>query len=392
MKSNIVVTGIGVISAIGSRVDGFLQGLKENRSGVANITKFNTSAFRTGKAAVIPAVHQEEMINQNDPCVSFLRNACEQALTDSQIDLKFLDADRVGCAIASSLGCVDTLESVLTKGNTKADIHFVPHCIPGSIVAEWLGITGPVFTVDTACASGSTSIAYATDIINSGRCDVVLAGGVDVISALSLGGFSAMMNLSKTYCRPFSKERDGLVLGEGAAILILESRHHAQKRMASTYCSILGYGLSNEAFHETRPDPEAKGAILSMTMALKDAGLEPSAIDYINAHGTGTRANDQAEATAIRSILGAHAPKVAISSIKAAVGHTLGAAGSIEAVAVALAIKHDFAPATLNFMNPLPGFEDLNFVGNEYQQKPIHYAISNSFGFAGNTCAILFGK
>ncbi|MCL6591057.1 MAG: beta-ketoacyl-[acyl-carrier-protein] synthase family protein [Firmicutes bacterium] len=397
MKHRVVITGLGIISAIGYNVNTFLSGLKNNQSGVKPILRFNTAGYRTNLAAEVQNWNPQSADDSvSDRCLQFVYEATNEAIKDSGIDFGKIDLWKTGVSIATSLGCVDYLEKYIQEksvGNICINwLDNIPHCIPGSVIAAKYGLRGPVISIDTACASGTNSIGYAFDLIQKGDCDVMLTGGVDILNPLSFSGFSSMMNLTKTLCRPFDKNRSGLVLGEGCAIVVLESLEHAQRRNTQIYGEILGYGLSNDAFHETQPDPDAKGAVSAMQMAIEYSGIAPSDIDYINTHGTGTKFNDLMEVKAIRQIFKEHSPKLKLSSIKAAIGHTLGAAGSIEFLASVLCVFHDFIPPTLNFEMPMEGCEDLDFVPNVSQNYPVQTVMSNSFGFAGNCSSIIVSK
>lgn len=392
-QNRVVVTGLGVICSIGSNIIEFSEGLKQGKSGVSTIDFFDATEYRTNQAAIVKNFKNTE----GDKCISLACQGAKQAMDDARININKINKEKAGVAIASSLGCVDALENYIAKTINgeqvnKDQINIVPHNIPSAIIASNYGFEGPVVAIDTACASGSNTVGYAYDQIKHGNCDVMLAGGVDIISKLSLSGFSGLMSLTKTKCQPFDHNRSGLILGEGCAFITLESLLHAQQRNANIYGEVLGYGLSNDAYHDTRPDPNGTGAIQSMNMALTEAGISPQDVDYMNAHGTGTSFNDLMEISAIQQVFGLKNKKLYISSIKAAIGHTLGAAGAIEFVASILAIAQNFIPPTLNFDMPMKGLEELNFVGNKPIDHNINIAISNSFGFAGNCCSIIVSK
>lgn len=399
MKERVVVTGLGIVSSIGKNVDEFKENLFAGNSGIKEIKRFDTTGYRTSYAAEIQGLQFSQECSEYDRCLQLILETTKQAVTDGGIDFGSVDRRRVGVVIATSLGCVDELEKYIKteisgaeEKKKCADLNLIPHCIPSSAVARKYKLSGPVISVDTACASGSNSISYAYDLVRSGRCDLVIAGGVDVLNTLSYSGFSGMMNLTKTVCRPFNLERTGMVLGEGSATVILESLSFAQRRKAHIYGEVFGYGLSNDAFHETKPDPEARGAVMAMASAIDSAGLSYNDVDYINSHGTGTKLNDLMEAKAIKEVFREHAPQLKISSIKAAIGHTLGAAGAIEFLATVLSTANDYVPPTLNWQEPMVGYEDFDFVPNRSKKHQVNVAMSNSFGFAGNCCVILLGK
>ncbi len=396
-KNRVVITGLGIICAIGNNIPEFLDGLKKNKTGIRNINRFDASKFRSNSAAIIENNLFNKNKKENDYCLDLIVESAAQSLKDSKIDLDKIDLSRAGISMATSLGCVENLEFYLKEkmmGNfvSTQQLKFVPHCIPGSILASKYHFRGPLLSIDTACASGSNSLGYAYDQIQNNTCDVMLAGGVDIISPLSLSGFSGLMNITKNVCRPFDNNRDGLILGEGSGIVILESLSHAENRNAHIYAEVLGYGLSNDAYHDTQPDPDGEGASRSIYMALENAGISPKDVNYINAHGTGTKFNDKMEAKAILKVFNENIENLYVSSIKAAVGHTLGAAGAVEFIATVLSIKNKFIPPTLNFETPLVGFEKIDFVPNNSRECDINIAISNSFGFAGNCCSIAVGS
>ena len=385
----VVVTGLGVVSALGNNIQEFESRLKEGESGIKPITRFNALVYRNSNAGVVEGDFGKDYVS-----LQYTLNASEQAIIDANIDLEHENHIRVGVAIASSLGCVGQFEKIISdkingKKSSISTFRNIPHSSIASYISNKYCTNGPCISLDTACASGSSILGYAYDLIRKGKCDVIIAGGVDELSLLSYSGFSGMMNLSKDICKPFDKKRSGILLGEGCGMVILESLTHAQKRGAKVYCSIAGYGLSNDAYHETQPDPNGEGAIKSIRMALKQAGISEDKIDYINAHGTGTKQNDAMEMTAINEVFGNNKEGIKVSSIKGAIGHTLGAAGAIEFVATAIAIKNGVIPPTINFSEPMDEYSDWDFVANKSIKKNIRYAISNSFGFAGNCCAIV---
>jgi len=396
-KKRIVVSGIGVVCAIGSTNDEFRDALLAGASGQREINHFQAGAYRSSRAGV---VEQALALLVDEPdldrCLRFALHAGAQALADAGNPHLSGSADRIGVAVASSLGCVDSLqafigEHIAGRQPHLAAVNQVPHCVPAQELARRHGLGGAVLTVDTACASGTNAIGLACDQIRRGDCDIMLAGGVDVLSPLSYSGFSGMMNLSKTRCQPFDQNRSGIMLGEGAAIMVLESLESALARGSHVYGEIYGYGLANDAYHETKPDPQASGAVAAMRMALAEAGIAACDIEYVNAHGTGTKFNDAMEITAIREVFGEHAPRLAISSIKAAIGHTLGAAGAIEFHATVLNLEHGFLSPTIHLENPMEEARDLDFVPNAARQARVKIAMSNSFGFAGNCSSIIYG-
>lgn len=396
MNNRVVVTGLGIISAIGTDLTKFEQGLIEGSLGLKKVQGINTLGYRTdiaGEVNVEPYVSEE-----TDRCLDFVIRATEDALQDAHIDVEELSKDGVGVAIATSLGCVNILEKFIqhTIDNSNVptnEIDKIPHCSLAIEIAKRYGIHGSVVALDTACATGTNIIGYAYDLIKSGKHDLVIAGSADILSALSYSGFSGMMNLTKEgVCRPFDQNRTGLVLGEGCGIVILESLEHINKRNGKVYAEIVGYGISNDAYHETRPDPNGHGAKLSMKMALFEAGIESEQLDYINAHGTGTEFNDLMEVKVVKDLMGNYSSNLKMSSIKGAIGHTLGAAGSIEFIASVLALKNGFVPPTINTTLPIASNEELDLVIGKSKFCDLHYVCSNSFGFAGNCSSIIIKK
>ena len=385
----VVVTGLGVVSALGNNIQEFESGLKEGRSGIKPVTRFDASVYRNPDAGVVEGDYGTESIS-----LEYAKDACSQAIADAGLIFENEDSSRVGVAIASSLGCVGQFQKLIVNKNNgiKNDISTfknIPHSNIAAYISSKYHANGACVSLDTACASGSSILGYAFDLIRNGKCDVVISGGVDELSLLSYSGFSGMMNLSKDICRPFDKNRTGILLGEGCGMVILESATHAQNRNAKVYCSIEGYGLSNDAYHETQPDPKGEGAEKSIRMALKQADITPDKIDYINAHGTGTKQNDSMEMKAVNAVFGENKANMTVSSIKGAIGHTLGAAGAREFVATAIAMNKGFVPPTINFNEPIDDYADWDFAANKAFEKHINYAMSNSFGFAGNCCAII---
>jgi len=387
---------MGIISSIGMTIPEFLEALIEGKSGFKKVKRINTSEYRTDVAGEVDKWIYKEHIY--DRCLTFLEDAVEQAVADASLDNSTLSSgNRVGVAVATSVGSADALETFINaqlqgKEVSAEMLELVPHNIPCGFVAEKYNIQGPCVSLDTACASGTNIIGYAYDLVKNGVCDIVIAGAVDIISKLSFSGFSSMMNITKDICRPFDQNRSGLLLGEGCGIAIIESMEYAKARGAEIYGEILGYGLSNDAFHETKPDPKGRGAVLAMEMALDQAKVKPENINYINAHGTGTKTNDLMELEAISKVFGEHTKKLKISSIKGTVGHNLGAAGAVEFVTTMLAVWKDVAFPTLNLINKMEPYGDWDFVPEKPKPSVMEYAISNSFGFAGNCSSIVVGK
>ncbi len=406
----IVVTGVGAVTPIGNTVDAFWSGMMEGRSGAAPITRFDATEFETRFACEVkdydPLQHiSRKEVQRMDLFAQFAMSAAVMAVDDSGIDFEQCDRDRIGVIFGSGIGGMWTYhhqQQNLYQRDGKPDRispFFVPMLISdiaaGHIAIRY-GLKGPNYGTVSACATSSHSLADALMIMQRGMADVMLAGGSEaVICPMGVGGFNAMKALStrnddpSTASRPFDKERDGFVMGEGGGILVLETLEHAQRRGAKIYAELAGIGLTDDAFHITQPAPGGEGAVRSMKIAIADAGLQPTDIDYINAHGTSTPFNDRSESAAIRTVFGDHANTMAISSTKSMTGHLLGAAGAIEAIATVLAIKNSQVPPTINQIISDPDC-DLNYVPNEPQQRTVRAALSNTFGFGGHNATLCF--
>jgi len=409
MRRRVVITGLGVVSSLGVEVDEFWQNIKNGKNGIKLIERFDITNYSTKVGAEIvnfdPSLYIEKKeARRMDRFTQYAVYAAAKALEDSQIDLGHIDKDLVGVILGCGIGGIETLEEQCTilneKGPTRVSPFFVPMMIPniaaGHIAIKY-GFKGINETIVTACASSGNAIGEAYRAIVSGEADIIVSGGAEAaITPLSFAGFCSMKAMStnsdpKTACRPFDKNRDGFVMGEGAAILILENLENAQKRNAKIYAEIVGYGASDDAYHITAPDPDSYGAILAMKRAIKDAQIKEEQIDYINAHGTSTPYNDKFETLAIKNVFGEYAKNINISSTKSMTGHLLGAAGAIEGLISVLAIKDQFVPPTINLNEPDEEC-DLNYTPNKGISKDIKYAMSNSFGFGGHNAVLIFKK
>jgi 3-oxoacyl-[acyl-carrier-protein] synthase II len=399
-RRRVVVTGLGIFVSNGRNVAEFRDNLFNGVSGIKEITQFDTSEYRTSRAGAISEFDAAEHgVEGLDRASQLALVATREAVKDSGIcferENRYRTSVCVGTSLGGMLGHMNRLRRdfedppAVPNAGSPADVMEVPPCQIANLLCSEFDIRGGNATVVTACAAGSNSITLAVDLVRQGRSDVVVSCASDPLSELSFSGFNVLMALSRTVSRPFDRNRDGLAIGEGAATLILEEYEHARQRGAPIYGEILGYGLSNDAYHPTQPDPDAGGARRAMLRALRDADVEPEAIDYINAHGTSTQYNDLMELKAIASVYGAHADHVPISSIKAMVGHTLGAAGTIEAVATLLAVRDNFLPPTINFQNPIDSYAyDFVPVG---RPANVRKASSHSFGFGGAAACVIFG-
>lgn len=406
----VVITGLGAVTPIGNSAEEYWQGMMEGKSGGAPITRFDATDFKTRFACEVknydPLLHLDRKeVQKMDLFTQFAISSASMAVVDAGIDFDILDKERVGVIIGSGIGGMWTYhtqqQNLYERGGKPDRISpfFVPMLISdiaaGHVAIRW-GLKGPNYGTVSACATSNHSIADALMIIQRGDADMMFVGGSEaVISPMGVGGFNAMRALSTrnddpaAASRPFDKDRDGFVMGEGAGILILETEEHAKKRGAKIYAEVAGIGLTDDAYHITQPAEGGEGAVRSMRLCIKDAGLEPQDIDYINAHGTSTEFNDKNETAAIKTVFGEHAANMAISSTKSMTGHLLGAAGAIEAIATALAIKNSMVPPTINYNTKDPNC-DLEYVPNKPMQKKIRAAISNTFGFGGHNASICF--
>jgi 3-oxoacyl-[acyl-carrier-protein] synthase II len=395
----VAITGIGAVTALGPDVASFERGLRAGRSGIAEeVRLFDTTGFRTTLAAVAPEPPDDPFFA--DAKLPLTRpDRFGVAATAEAIAMAGLD----GAALreAALLFGTGTGGALLTEQYTKAvsageeadPALLVPHQ-PASVtdlIARRFSLFGPRTTIMTACSSSATAIGYAGDRIRLGHARVAIAGGAEGLCRLTYAGFNCLRATSPEHCRPFDAERRGLNLGEGAAVLVLEDYEHAVARGARILGFLAGYGVTADAHHMTAPHPNGDGAARAMKAALDDAGLSPEAVGYVNAHGTGTPHNDAAETAALKSVFGARAPSVPVSSIKSMIGHTLGAAGAIEAVASVLTLTRDFLPPTVNLKTPDPAF-GLDYVPNESRAARVDVVVSNSFAFGGNNTALVFTR
>ncbi len=409
-KRRVVVTGMGTVNPVGNSVEDFWKGLLEGRSGIDLITKFDASAFDVHFAAEVKNLDPSQWIDKKglrrlDPYAQYALITAEMAFNDSKLDLEKEDKDRIGVIYGSGIGGMTTNQQqhfiFFKEGPNKVSPFFVPMMISdiaaGHISIKF-GVKGPNYATTSACATSSHAIADAFMLIQSGRADVMFCGGSEAaITELSIAGFSQLKALStwndryKEASRPFDKDRSGFVMAEGAGTLIIEDYDHAINRGAHIYAELVGIGLTGDAHHVTAPAPGGEGAVRSMREALKDAGIQTTEVDYINAHGTSTQLNDATETQAIKTLFGGHAYKLIISSTKSMTGHLLGAAGAVESIATILAIVNDTVPPTINLDNPDPEC-DLNYCPKVPVKREINYALSNTFGFGGHNASLVFKK
>jgi 3-oxoacyl-[acyl-carrier-protein] synthase II len=406
----VVVTGLGALTPIGNNVSEYWDNLTNGVSGAAPITHFDASKFKTQFACEVkdfnPTDHMDRKeARKQDPYTQYAMVATAEAMADSKIDLDAIDPDRAGVIWGSGIGGIKTFyDEVSSFANGDGTPRFNPFFIPKMIadiaagmISIKYGLRGPNFTTVSACASSSNALLDSFNYIRLGKADIIVSGGSEAsVNQAGVGGFNAIKALStrnddpSTASRPFDKDRDGFVLGEGAGTLILEEYEHAIKRGAKIYAEVMGGGLSADAHHITAPHPEGRGAIRVMLNALEDAEMKPEDIDYINVHGTSTPLGDIAESKAIKNVFGEHAYKLNISSTKSMTGHLLGAAGAIEAIASILAIQKGIIPPTINNKNFDEDLdENLNFTFNKAQKKEVKAIMSNTFGFGGHNASII---
>ena len=406
----VVVTGVGLISPLGSGNAKNWEALTSGTSGIAPITRFDASSFPVTIAGEVKDFNPEDFIEKKevkkmDLFIQYAVAAAQLAMDDSGLVIDDANAERVGVLVGAGIGGLPTIEkyhsALLEGGYKKISPFFIPMLIinlaPGHISMRF-GAKGPNLSSVSACATATHSIGDAYHIIKRGDADAMIAGGTEsTVTPLGIGGFAAMKALStrnddpQGASRPFEKNRDGFVMGEGAGILILEEYESARQRGAKIYAEVVGYGLTGDAYHLTAPAPGGEGAARCMKMALKNAGVNPEEVSYINAHGTSTPMNDLYETMAIKSVFGDYARKIMVSSTKSMTGHLLGAAGGIEAVYSVMALRHGVVPPTINYHEPDPEC-DLDFVPNTARDAKLDYAMSNNFGFGGTNASLLFKK
>jgi 3-oxoacyl-[acyl-carrier-protein] synthase II len=405
----IVVTGIGMVTPLGLDAASNWDALTHGRSGITRITKFDPAAYETQIAGEVhgyePTKYMDRKeVRRTDRFTHLAVGAASQALSDAKLDT-VPDPERVGTAIATGVGGLETLikEVVLMeeRGPSRLSPFLVPMLMANAASAQCsmqFGLKGPSLTHVSACASSSHAIGECGEIIRRGQADIMVTGGSEAaVLPLAIGAFSTMHAMSRRNddperaSRPFDKDRDGFVLSEGSAVVILEEREHALARGVRIYGELIGYGATADAYHITSPAPEGEGNARSMRMALAQSGLKPTDIDYINAHGTSTQPNDREETAAIKQVFGEHAYKLMVSSTKSMSGHLLGAAGAFEAIACLLALREGCIPPTINYTTPDPAL-DLDYVPNEARAKTITTALSNSMGFGGHNASLIFTK
>jgi 3-oxoacyl-[acyl-carrier-protein] synthase II len=408
--NRVVVTGLGAVTPVGLDVASSWQAICDGKSGAASIESFNTDAFSTQFSCSVKDFSTEDYLapkdsKRMDPFIQFGMVAGIQAIRDSGLEVTDANCERIGCAIGSGIGGIGSIERnnelILNSGPRRMSPFFVPGAIINMIsgnLSVMYNLQGPNLAIVTACTSGTHNIGMGARLIATGEVDAMLVGGAEMATTpVGLGGFAAARALStrnaspELASRPWDADRDGFVLGDGAAMLMLESLDSAKARKAHIYAELTGFGMSGDAYHMTSPPEDGRGAARSMANALRDSGLNASDVGYINAHGTSTMVGDRAETMAVKSIFGHVAPDLAVSSTKSMIGHLLGAAGAVEAVFTILAIRDGVAPPTINLDNPGEGC-DLNYVPHNAQQRKITHAMSNSFGFGGTNGTLVFSQ
>jgi len=402
----VVVTGMGVVSALGNDLATTWEGLLEGRAGVGRITRFDPSEFATQIAAEVRDFEAERYIDRKeirrqDLFTQFAVAGSTMAVEDSGLDLSAENADRLGVIIGSGIGGIDTHEKqtarFLEGGPSRISPFYIPMMIPdiaSGIVSMRFGAKGPNYCTVSACASSAHAIGDAFRLIKHGDADVIIAGGTEAaVTPMSVGGFAAMKAMStrndepERASRPFDAERDGFVLGEGAGIAVLEELEHARARGARIYAEVVGVGMTADAYHITQPAPNGEGAARAMRRAVEESGLEPDAFDYVNAHGTSTPFNDEYETMAIKSVFEDHAYRLMVGSTKSMTGHLLGGAGGLEFCVTSMVLSEGRVPPTINYENPDPQC-DLDYVPNEARRAEVRAALTNSFGFGGHNAVL----
>ena len=403
MAKRIVITGMGVISPVGCGKDVFWDAITSGKSGVDEVKGFDTSQFKVHRGCEV----RDFKFNDYFPNGTgrdigkgseFAVAAAKLAIDDSGLDINAIDVERVGVSIGTTAGEIQILEKIddsryKSGDNSVSPDLFLKHpcnCIPSNIAIEF-GLKGPNTMIPTACAAGNYAVGYACDLISLGRADFMLAGGADPFSRVAFVGFGRLNAIAPEICQPFEKNRKGMLIGEGAGIVFLESLESALKRNAPIYAEIIGYGLSCDGYHITIPHPDGIGVISAMNKALESAKIKPEDVQYVSAHGTGTVANDKAETVSVKKVFGEHSKKIMISSIKSMIGHTMGAASALETIVCALAVKNNIVPPTINFFEKDPECE-LDVVPNKKREVEVNIAMNNAYAFGGNNSCLVLKK
>ncbi len=408
MKRRVVITGLGMVTPLGTGVEKNWDALCSGKSVIGPVTKFDATEFKSRIAAEVTDFNATDFLDKQalrrfDIFMHYGIASARMAMEDSGFKVTSENSRKIGCLTGSGLGGLPMIESfhktLLEKGPGRISPFFIPgiipNMLPGQLAIEF-GAQGPNTSIETACAASTHAVGEAFRLVQDGIADAMITGGAEaVVTPLAFAGFCSMKALStrndepEKASRPFERDRDGFIMGEGSGILIIEELNHALERGAKIYAEIAGYGLSGDAYHVSSPHPDGDGAVNCMSMAIGSAGLKPEDVDYINAHGTSTQMNDASETKAIKKLFGEHAYKLAISSTKSMTGHLLGGTGGVEAIYSALTIKNGVIPPTINYENPDPEC-DLDYVPNEARKAQVKVAMSNSFGFGGTNASVLF--
>jgi 3-oxoacyl-[acyl-carrier-protein] synthase II len=409
MKKRVVITGVGVVSALGMGIDQFWSSIKEGKCGISTVTRFDVTDYPTKVAAEIKEFDLASYVDKKearrmDRFTHYALAATKMAVENSGINFSEEDSFRCGVVYGSGIGGMETLEdqhkTLLEKGPGRVSPFFTPMMIPNMAagrIAMAYGINGFNECVVTACATGNNALGDAFKVIQRGDADIIISGGAEAaLTPMAFAGFCAAKAMStvedpNSACKPFDVDASGFVMGEGAGTLVLEELEHAQKRGANIIAEVVGYGCTCDAYHITAPHPEGMGGTNCMKMALRDAGILPEEVGYINAHGTATPVGDPIEVQVVKNVFGDHAKKLAMSSTKSMTGHLLGAAGAVEAIITSMALKEGYLPATINHTTTVPEY-GLDFVPNEGKKADIKYAVSNALGFGGHNAAIVLKK
>jgi 3-oxoacyl-[acyl-carrier-protein] synthase II len=392
MRRRVVITGMGVITATAGSVEAFDRALRDGASGVKEVTLFDATPYAFRSMGQATDLEGED--GTLDRASQLAKYAARAAVRDAGADWVGEHRRRIGVALGTTCGGVTSHEQILRRWASTQPVALealdeVPFHVMAQHVAREHRLEGPVATITIACASGANAVGYAADLIRSGHADAMLAGGSDTVSHFTFSGFSSLRAMTGDACRPFDEARSGIVLGEGAGVLVLEDEERALRRGARIHAEVLGYGFCNDAYHSTAPAPDGGGMLRSAQDALRAAGLGPDDIDYVNAHGTATQANDAMEIAAYRTLFGERAARVPVSSIKAMVGHTLGAAGAIELVATVLALKGQYVPPTINALRPTAA---LDTVPERSREERLRHALCCNAGFGGHNTAVVLGR
>lgn len=402
MRKRVVITGLGVVSAIGNNVPAFWNSLLEGKDGTKEISVFDSTPYRTRLAAEVSGLNPESHFSKRElrrlsRCDQFGLIAFREAWKSARLDQDSIDRERAGVILGAGSGGILSVEKYFRdfyQGKEKPlPSLLISYSLATTtdLIAIEAGLKGPRSTTATVCSSSSVSVGVAYDLIQMGLADVMVTGGSDSLCEVSFSGFSSLKLIDPESCKPFDQRRQGLIIGEGAGVLILEELNHAQRRNAPIFAEFLGYGICADAYHLTAPEPNGEGVGRVIRLALSHAGISPEKVDAINAHGTATPFNDIAETRGIKKVFGDRAKEIPISGIKSMIGHCLGSAGGIEAVATILTVQHGIIPPTIHYEVPDP-LCDLYYTPNHPFKKEVQIAISNSFAFGGNNCCLVFGQ